>query len=1023
MLFAVVLGALVNLAPSTAEVVVGGQLVGSVAEFAGQELTNFLSRAFGSEVALSRRPTPGKVSLILGDCAEARSAGIDVRKLPTDGYVIRVAPPDRIYIAGVDDTSFVPGKSRHVARGTLFGAYGFLERFIGCRFYFPGELGEIVPRCESVKVPEGEICRSPDFLVRQIPNRHGAWYEEISEEQKKRLELLFYYRIGAQTVYIPCCHGQAESSFVERFGKTHPEYFQMRPDGTRAVPSLVDGKVPRYVQMCHSSGIWDEIYKDAKAYFQRLKASERGFPDGRWGGNARDGRYYDIMPEDGMTRCACEKCRAAYARAARPDDWAGELIWGRVADIGNRLISEGIPGMLTMMSYVNYKHVPSVTLPTNVAVMVCSNDPWFTERSAGKSFDNLLAWREKCGKVWLWNNNGKHRWYRLNLADVPTSTPHAFGRYYRKCAPYVFGAYASNESERFLYSALNEYVFCKVAWDRSADPEAIIDEYYRLMFGAASGPMKLFFDELERKWLTEVIGESYDIPYGTAIDAPLEFTVWTKLYAPERLKPLETLFLAAEQMVPKDSLEFRRISLMRREFLQPMVRHARNYALRVSAVNERKRRASRVVKSLLPSFGSVTLSDAKDGSDRLLAEKTYDIPLVPGRKYRLSFIVKGENLLRKPQTRLFGFTCRVLANAKGTQTLAKTDDLEGTFDEVHQAVEFTVPENPGSDFSPVLALRLEKVSGKAVVSDLIFEDMTDWDRGVFNSLEDLPIACETARPVDGRAESLLPKGRSFKLVWHDEFDGARLDESKWSYRTNFWGRAAHWFAKPEDNSVEVKDGLLKMKLVKRPDGQFVSPQLQTGELVWDVSASDDTSTFWPLVKRKPAKFEHRYGYYECRCRLQQLPGWWSAFWMQTEMQGTSLDPARSGIEHDIMESFEPGEIIPACFHYNGYGDDHLQFEIPEPVDGVRMNLKLDKTQFHVFGLLWDENGYSVYVDGRLRGSCSRAVSRIPEFLLLTTEAKWYRVRRMTGSPVPELEEAVAQGDEFQVDYVRVFDLE
>ena len=145
--------------------------------------------------------------------------------------------------------------------------------------------------------------------------------------------------------------------------------------------------------------------------------------------------------------------------------------------------------------------------------------------------------------------------------------------------------------------------------------------------------------------------------------------------------------------------------------------------------------------------------------------------------------------------------------------------------------------------------------------------------------------------------------------------------------------------------------------------------------------------------------------------------------MQTEMQGTSLDPARSGIEHDIMESFEPGEIIPACFHYNGYGDDHLQFEIPEPVDGVRMNLKLDKTQFHVFGLLWDENGYSVYVDGRLRGSCSRAVSRIPEFLLLTTEAKWYRVRRMTGSPVPELEEAVAQGDEFQVDYVSVFDLE
>ena len=33
---------------------------------------------------------------------------------------------------------------------------------------------------------------------------------------------------------------------------------------------------------------------------------------------------------------------------------------------------------------------------------------------------------------------------------------------------------------------------------------------------------------------------------------------------------------------------------------------------------------------------------------------------------------------------------------------------------------------------------------------------------------------------------------------------------------------------------------------------------------------------------QPAKFLHRYGYYEARFRLQKMPGWWSAFWMQTE---------------------------------------------------------------------------------------------------------------------------------------------
>ena len=102
---------------------------------------------------------------------------------------------------------------------------------------------------------------------------------------------------------------------------------------------------------------------------------------------------------------------------------------------------------------------------------------------------------------------------------------------------------------------------------------------------------------------------------------------------------------------------------------------------------------------------------------------------------------------------------------------------------------------------------------------------------VCDKIASLPVACSEARTVEGREPSLLPKGKKFKLVWHDEFDGTKLDESKWSYRTNFWGRRAHWFATPDDGCVEVADGKLRLKLKKLPDGQFVSPQLQTGELM------------------------------------------------------------------------------------------------------------------------------------------------------------------------------------------------
>ena len=52
-----------------------------------------------------------------------------------------------------------------------------------------------------------------------------------------------------------------------------------------------------------------------------------------------------------------------------------------------------------------------------------------------------------------------------------------------------------------------------------------------------------------------------------------------------------------------------------------------------------------------------------------------------------------------------------------------------------------------------------------------------------HNLDAFPLVCERVAAVEGREPSLLPKGVKLGLVWHDEFDGDSLDESKWSYRT------------------------------------------------------------------------------------------------------------------------------------------------------------------------------------------------------------------------------------------------
>jgi beta-glucanase (GH16 family) len=276
-----------------------------------------------------------------------------------------------------------------------------------------------------------------------------------------------------------------------------------------------------------------------------------------------------------------------------------------------------------------------------------------------------------------------------------------------------------------------------------------------------------------------------------------------------------------------------------------------------------------------------------------------------------------------------------------------------------------------------------------------------------------------------------PNTEAMKLVWSDEFEGDRLDASKWSYRTNFWGKRASWFAGPEDGAVTVKGGCAHLRIVKRADGSYCSPQLQTGGLLWDeLAPKSGNGVVWPFRPRGKPKFMHRYGYYECRFRLQRKDGWWSAFWMQSPANGATLDPRRSGVECDIMESFEPGYYIVHAFHYNGCGPEYRKFNAqrapytPTPDGAFKQRFPASLEEFHVFGLLWEPDGYTVFVDGRQSGfkvgrGEGEAVSETEQFLLVSTELKGFR---KNNAPDPEVEAAYAAGDEFIVDYVRVYDL-
>ena len=267
--------------------------------------------------------------------------------------------------------------------------------------------------------------------------------------------------------------------------------------------------------------------------------------------------------------------------------------------------------------------------------------------------------------------------------------------------------------------------------------------------------------------------------------------------------------------------------------------------------------------------------------------------------------------------------------------------------------------------------------------------------------------------VKDHAPSLLPDGYDFELVWSDEFDGDTLDETKWDYRLCMMGkRHPAW----TDKGVKIENGCAVFSIFEE-NGEIVSSQLQTGYNFMDQPV--EKTTFgrdhlqWQIGKLHENKFTHKFGYYECYCKLQQLPGWWSAFWIQSPIIGASLDSKKTGTEIDVMECFKPDGTIAAHNAFTGgYGLDMHRAKVG--------GKQVDPSEFHYFGLLWLPDKYVFYIDGVEDGVITEHLSHTEEFILISTEAKGYR--HEDHLPTEEAKATARVGDQFLVDHVRVFDI-
>ena len=560
-----------------------------VVRFSAKEMKHFLDGAFSCDVPIVCAPSGVRTPIHLGSSRWTKSAGISVEEFARDAFRI-VVTDKAVFIAGRDDAKADPELaftrsvwSHHYERATLFGVYEFLERYVGVRMYFPGELGEIVPKGKRIDVPAADFTVAPDMPGRSYSYfEEGMWFEgeRRDAESTVRLRWLNSYRLRMETRYMPFNHGLSHRGYLRRFGKSHPEYFRLNKDGSRDM-NLALGK--RSGKLCYTSGVWEEIYQDAKSYLKGEDAKVRGVinpaGDVGWWYSCQDGMYVDLMPHDGMVPCECANCKAAYDVNAGGNNYMNTIIWSNMAKIGNRLISEGVKGCVTQMAYGPYELVPEFDLPPNVLVMLAISGPWSmpcpgnVKLQCGKTAE----WAKKLGhKVAIWTYACKYG--KRNIHNVPDLSPWMWGCYYKTVSPWVDRVFAQSGTDRFIYKHLDYYILSRVAWDANVDIDAVIDEYFRLMYGRAADEMKMVFKLLEKKWTTGVLAQSDNTGWGPTFDVVAPENRWSKVYTAELLAKYNLLFDRALKKTAEGSLERRRVELMRRELLEPLVAEREAFA-------------------------------------------------------------------------------------------------------------------------------------------------------------------------------------------------------------------------------------------------------------------------------------------------------------------------------------------------------------------------------------------------------------------------------------------------------------
>ncbi len=421
-------------------------------------------------------------------------------------------------------------------QGTMHAVYEFLERSCGVRWFNPTESGTVLPRTKTLIVAGADLRRAPFFRYRfaAYPSsenydlytglwQHGsegykAWESAAYPELHRRFPdagryqvakrgwvQLFRYRMregGEKCVGNHSLYGyykrfwEKASDNPGAFVEKHADWFAQGYDGTPP-------------QMCYTSpGLVRQVAQDARDYFDGKGLDPWGMRpiksrDDVWGEN-----YFCVEPMDNAQFCRCARCQEwlkgqdafdPFFSSGRHSDYFFQF----VNAVAQELAKTHPERKIVTLAYMTHaEHPKHVHLAPNVVVQYCfaCNRLNFDRASYEHEVAQLKEWarKEKGRPLYLW------LYYTFPVEIANGGKFHCFPGFFARAIGEQFRLFRESGVRGMFHCGYGQeveaYLTYQLMDDPALDAEALLDDYFRSLYGPAAGPMKRLYTAIEQTY-------------------------------------------------------------------------------------------------------------------------------------------------------------------------------------------------------------------------------------------------------------------------------------------------------------------------------------------------------------------------------------------------------------------------------------------------------------------------------------------------------------------------------------------